>query len=67
MAFFAGIIFFVMIFFAIIGIILLVFSFVSFKRQKIVLAIILAIFGLILFISSVGFMIFAIFSSTSSI
>lgn len=61
-----GIIFFVMIFLAIIGIIILIFSFVSFKKQKKILAVILMIFGLIFFISSVFIMIFGIFGFTST-
>lgn len=60
-----GIIFFAMIFIAIIGIILLIFSFVSYKKQKKVLAVILLIFGLIFFLSSVFIVIYGIFGFTS--
>ena len=59
-------VFFVMIFLAIVGIILLVFSFVSYKKQKKILAVILLIFGLIFFISSVFIMVYGIFGFTST-
>jgi hypothetical protein len=61
-----SVVFFVMIFSAIIGIVLLIFSFVSYKKRKKILAVILMIFGLIFFISSVFIMIFGIFGFTST-
>ena len=61
-----GIIFLVMIFLAITGIILLIFSFVSFKKQKKVLAVILIIFGLLFFILSAFIILFGIFGFTST-
>jgi len=64
-----SVVFLVMVFLAIIGIILLIFSFVSYKKRKNILAVILMVFGLIFFISSIFIVIFAIFgfSSTSNI
>jgi len=62
----SGIIFFVMIFLAIIGIILLIFSFVSYKKRKKIFAVILMIFGLIFLISSVFIMLIGIFGFTST-
>jgi ABC-type transport system involved in multi-copper enzyme maturation permease subunit len=61
-----GIIFFVMIFLAIIGIILLIFGFVSLKKTKKILAVILMIFGLLFFVSSAFIMIFGIFAFRST-
>jgi len=55
-----------MIFLAIIGIILLIFSFVSYKKRKKILAVILMIFGLVFFIPSVFIMTYGIFGFAST-